>query len=68
MSIPGHAAHIATMANQPSTNPASCTPYATAKTMAATEPPELDYKFFTPEFLDELEEHNRSMAVGRDSA
>jgi hypothetical protein len=36
--------------------------------MAPTEPPELDYRYFTPEFLDELEEHYRENAVGQISA
>jgi hypothetical protein len=53
------------MANPLFTAPASCTPYAAAPAAAAPEPPELDYKFFSPEFLDELEEHYRSLAVGR---
>lgn len=45
--------------------PASCIPYTAA---LSPEPPELDYKFFTPEFLDELEEHYQALAVGRCSA
>lgn len=32
------------------------------------EPPEFDYKFFSPEFLDELEEHYKAMAVSQVSA
>ena len=55
------------MANH-SPSPASCTPYTAAPAAAPPEPPELDYKFFSPEFLDELEEHYRAMAVGRLSA
>ncbi|MET4144045.1 hypothetical protein [Arthrobacter sp. UYCo732] len=51
------------MANQHFT-PASCTPYA----YASPEPPELSYRYFTPEFLDELEEHCQQMAVGQLSA
>lgn len=56
------------MANSPFTTPAFCTPYSAASVEPAPEPPELDYKFFSPEFLDELEEHYRAMAVGRLSA
>lgn len=68
MSIPGPAAHIATMANPHFPSPASCTPYAAVPPPAHTEPPELDYKFFSPEFLDELEEHYQTLAVSRFSA
>jgi hypothetical protein len=42
----------------------SCTPYSAASAAALPEPPELDHRFFTPEFLDELEEHYAAMAVG----
>ncbi|GAA4033949.1 hypothetical protein GCM10023063_17290 [Arthrobacter methylotrophus] len=52
------------MANLHFPGPASCTSYADASAPALTDPPELDYKFFSPEFLDELEEHYRSLAVG----
>lgn len=52
------------MATRLLSSPSSCTPY-TAEPPAPTEPPELDYKFFTPEFLDELEEHYQAMAVGQ---
>lgn len=55
------AVHIATMATRLLSSPSSCTPY----TAEPTEPPELDYRFFTPEFLDELEEHYQAMAVGQ---
>jgi hypothetical protein len=65
VSLAGHAAHIATMANPHFPAPASCTPYAAATTASQPEPPELGYKFFSPEFLDELEEHYRAMAVGQ---
>lgn len=68
MSLAGHAAHIATMANQLSLKPESCAPYATVKAAAQPEPPELGYRLFTPEFLDELEEYHRVLAVGRISA
>lgn len=53
------------MANLYLTAPANCTPYAAAPSSLSPEPPELDYKFFSPEFLDELEEHYRAIAVGR---
>jgi hypothetical protein len=52
------------MANPLFTNSASCTPYAAAQAAASPEPPELDYRLFSPEFLDELEEHYAAMAVG----
>lgn len=56
------------MANSPFTNPASCTSYAVFETAASPEPPELDYKFFSPEFLDELDEYYAAMAVRQLSA
>ncbi|QOT19239.1 hypothetical protein [Paenarthrobacter sp. YJN-5] len=56
------------MANSPFTNQASCTPYASLDPAGSPEPPELDYKFFSPEFLDELEEYYAAMAVGQISA
>jgi hypothetical protein len=56
------------MANQLSLKPESCAPYATVKAAAQPEPPELGYRLFTPEFLDELEEYHRVLAVGRISA
>lgn len=56
------------MANPHLPAPATCTPYAAGPAYPSPEPPELDYKFFTPEFLDELEEHYRALAVGRHSA
>lgn len=65
MSIRTRAAHIASMANNHSTIAKSCTPYAAVPMPTTTEPPELDYKFFSPEFLDELDEHYRALAVGR---
>lgn len=68
VSIAYGAAHIATMANPHLPAPATCTPYAAGPAYPSPEPPELDYKFFTPEFLDELEEHYRALAVGRHSA
>jgi hypothetical protein len=53
------------MANPHLPVPATCTPYTAAAAAVSPEPPELDYKFFSPEFLDELEEHYRAIAVGR---
>lgn len=53
------------MANPYLPTPASCTPYAAVPMPELAEPPELDYKFFSPEFLDELDEHYRALAVGR---
>lgn len=68
VSTPGRAVHIAVMATSTLLTPASCTPYAAAPEIYPTEPPELDYRFFTPEFLDELEEHYQAIAVGSISA
>jgi hypothetical protein len=53
------------MANPLSPSPASCTSYASVPETALPEPPELDYRYFTPEFLDEFEEYYRAMAVGQ---
>ena len=63
-----HAVHIASMATAPATKAAPCTRYVIAKPAAPTEPPELDYRYFTPEFLDELEEHYQTLAVSQLSA
>lgn len=60
--MPGPAAHIACMAIPFTSAPALCTPYPAA-TAAAPDEPELGYRYFTPEFLDELDEYYRSVAV-----
>lgn len=47
----------------------SCTPYAAVvPEFYPTEPPELDYRHFTPEFMDELDEYYTALAVGSVSA
>ncbi|MBG0738666.1 hypothetical protein IV500_04425 [Paeniglutamicibacter antarcticus] len=53
------------MANTLFLAPASCAPYSAAPAAALLEPLELGYRIFSPEFLDELEEHYRALAVGR---
>jgi hypothetical protein len=65
LSFAGCAAHIPAMANPYLQASASCSPYTATADDVPPEPPELGYKFFSPEFLDELEEHHRSLAVGR---
>ncbi|ACL42383.1 hypothetical protein Achl_4432 (plasmid) [Pseudarthrobacter chlorophenolicus A6] len=53
------------MATSHSPASASCISYGVVPASDSPEPPELDYKFFSPEFLDELEEHYAAMAVGQ---
>lgn len=59
------AAHIAAMATSLTHKLASCTSYAYVHAAYFPDPPELDYRHFTPEFMDELDEYYTALAVSQ---
>ena len=62
------AAHIGGMSIPAFAKPAPCISYGHAPQADGIAPPELDYSFFSPEFMDEFAEYLRNTAVSLSSA